>query len=204
MKRFVLVVLAALLVGGCGNFPIPNISAPTEIIASPTIPPTLTETPLPTVTSAPPTEAFFPTAEVTLNPTITPIPTDNLTTTPVTATSGIPTNTPAAVSFPSSVTPTPTNGILTYGTLPPAVPFKSVTLWNRSKVEAYISLQQQDGKQAIIEYPVSGQIAVDVPLGHYIYVAWVGGNKMTGKFSVERYDNLSILLFKDKIVIQNN
>ncbi|MFT3895925.1 MAG: hypothetical protein QM730_30280 [Anaerolineales bacterium] len=115
---------------------------------------------------------------------------------------GVATNTPTAISsFPSSVTPTATNGILTYGTLPPAVPFNTITLWNRSKAEAYISLQQQDGKQAIIEYPVSGQISVDIPLGSYLYVAWVGGNKMTGSFKIDRSDSLTIVLFKDRVVI---
>jgi hypothetical protein len=201
MKRIVIVTLAAALVGACGFIPTPASQAPTAVVESPTTAPTQTDTALPTVTPAPATEQLFPTPDISLNPTITSIPTDNLTTTPITATVGIVTDTPTAVSFPSSVTPTPTNGILTYGTLPPAVPYNTITLWNRSKAEAYISLQQQDGKGAIIEYPVKGQIYVDIPLGSYIYVAWVGGRKMTGSFKIGGGEDVSIVLFKDKIVV---
>jgi len=197
MKKIVLVTLAALLIGGCGFIPTPTIPAPPAIVESPT----QTETALPTVTAVPATETFTSTPDVFLNPTITPPPAENLTTTPATTAVAAVTDTATAVSFPSSVTPTPTNGILTYGTLPPAVPFNTITLWNRSKAEAYISLQQQDGKQAIIEYPVKGQISVDIPLGSYFYVAWVGGNKMTGSFKIDRSDSLSIVLYKDRIVV---
>jgi hypothetical protein len=212
MKRIVLVTLAALLIGGCGFLPTPTVQPPQAIQESPTAPPVETETALPTELSAPTTEAFFPTPDIALNPTITAIPSDlpadALMTTPVTATLeatvtvGALTNTPPPVSFPSSVTPTPTNGILTYGTLPPAVPSTTVKLWNKSKAEAYISLQQQDGKQAIIEYPVKGQVNVDVPLGSYIYVAWVGGKKMTGSFRLGIYDSMTIFLLKGKVVIE--
>jgi len=207
MKKFVLVTLTALLIGGCGFIPTPNSPAAPAIVESPTTAPTQTETALPMVTAfpmvtpVPPTEMFTSTPDVILNPTITPPPPENLTTAPATVTIGAVTDTATAVSFPSSVTPTPTNGILTYGTLPPAVPFNTITLWNRSKVEAYISLQQQDGRQAIIEYPVKGQISVDIPLGSYIYVAWVGGNKMTGSFKIDGSDSLSIVLYKDRIVV---
>jgi hypothetical protein len=205
MKKIVLVTFAALLITGCGLFPTPAVPTEPLILESPTAAPTETQTALPTETPVPVTETFTSTPEPLLNPTITLLPAEDLTAATASATVeavGVPTNTPTAISsFPSSVTPTPTNGILTYGTLPPAVPFNTITLWNRSKVEAYISLQQQDGKQAIIEYPVRGQISVDIPLGSYLYVAWVGGNKMTGSFKIDRSDSLTIVLFKDKIVV---
>lgn len=204
MKKIVLVTLAALLVGACGFIPTPASQGPTAIVESPTTAPTQTETTLPTVTSAPATEVIFPPPDVSLNPTVTSVPTDNLTTTPATAIVGAATDTATAVSFPSSVTPTPTNGILTYGTLPPAVPSNFITLWNRSQSEAYISLQQQDGKEAILEYPVKGRISVDVPLGSYIYVAWVGGKKMTGSFRVGSSDTITIILYKDRIVVDKS
>lgn len=204
MKKVVLVLVLASLLGACGFIPTPSLSAATESVASPTSAPTETETPLPTLTSVPATEPFTSTPETLLNPTITPIPIESLVTAQETATVGAITATPTAVSFPSSVTPTPTNGILTYGTLPPAVPSNIITLWNRSKTEAYISLQQQDGQGAILEYPVRGRVFVDVPLGTYIYVAWVGGKKMTGSFRVGASDDITIILYKDRIVVEKS
>jgi hypothetical protein len=201
MKRIALAFLVAMLIGGCGFFPTPvnptptvdNTSTPTDIPETATV--------LPTETSVPVTETFTPTAEVAFNPTITPA--ENLTTTPVTATSGpiIPTETATVTG--GTATMTPTNGVLTYGTLPPAVPFNTVVLVNKSKEQVYISMQQQDGKEAILEYPVKGQVYVDTPLGQYIYVAWVGGKKMTGKFRVDSSSTLYITIFKDRIVIDH-
>lgn len=205
MKKFVLATLAALLIGACGFLPTPANPTPTGIIESPTTVPTQTDTAQSTETSAPATETFTSTPDVPiLNPTITPIPPENLTTTPATATSGIVTETPTAVSFPSSATPSPTLGVLTYGTLPPAVPYNTIKLVNKAKAEAYISLQQQDGKGAIIEYPVRGQVSVDIPIGQYIYVAWVGGKKMTGSFKMGAFDTVTIFLYKDRIVVEKS
>jgi hypothetical protein len=201
MKKFVLVTLAALLLGACGFIP----ANPTQpvIVESPTVAPTQTDTPLPTETSAPPTETFTSTPDVLLNPTITPIPPENLTT-PATATVVAVIDTTTAVSFPSSATPSPTLGVLTYGTLPPAVPYNTIRMLNKSQAEAYISLQQQDGAEAILEYPVKGQMSVDIPLGQYIYVAWVGGKKMTGSFNIGQFDTVYIFLYKDRIVVEKS
>jgi hypothetical protein len=197
MKKIVLVTLTALLIGGCGILPTPPV-IPTQpvIVESPTTVPTETFTALPTDTAVPATETFTSTADVLLNPTITPFSPENLTTTAATLS-----NTPTPISFPSTTTPSPTLGVLTYGTLPPAVPSKVITLWNKSKAEAYISLQQQEGG-AILEYPVKGQVRVDVPLGQYIYVAWVGGKKMTGSFRLSALDTIRITLYKDRVVIE--
>lgn len=75
---------------------------------------------------------------------------------------------------------------------------------NRSKAQAYISLQvtMPDGRYSIIEYPVYGHVKVKAPIGYYVYVAWVGGNKMTGTFRLTSADSLTILLYKDKVVIK--
>ena len=91
-----------------------------------------------------------------------------------------------------------------YGTLPPAVPSSDIRLINKSKTQAYISLQvtSTDGRYAIIEYPVTGTITVQAPLGSYLYVAWVGGNKMVGNFKLHGNEELSITLYKDKVVIK--
>ena len=137
----------------------------------------------------------------------------DLTATPATGTSEVPT----ATGGPANVTPAGTTtlaagqvtaiwtlAVRTYGTLPPAVPFSQVTLINKSKTEAYISLQvtMSDGKFSIIEYPVEGTIKIQAPVGSYLYVAWVGGNKMVGNFRLRHDDDLSITLFRDRVVIK--
>lgn len=196
MKKTVLIVLATLLINSCGF--IPTSPAPVTNIASPTTIPTETSTVPPTVTIAPATETFTLTPDVfPPTSTFTTVPQDNLTTTVEAVT-----DTPTAVSFPSSVTPTPTNGILTYGTLPPAVPSAEVILRNKSEAEAYISLQNQAKNGAILEYPVVKSISIRAPLGQYFYVAWVGGKKMTGSFELGRKETVTITMFKDRINIQ--
>jgi len=87
---------------------------------------------------------------------------------------GLPANvTPSATLAVGQVTPIWTLAIRTYGTLPPAVPFSYITLINKAKAEAYISLQvtMPDGKYSIIEYPVEGRIKIKAPVGSYLYVA---------------------------------
>lgn len=196
MKKTVLIVLATLLISSCGF--IPTSPAPVANIASPTTIPTETSTVPPTVTLAPATETFTLTPDVfPPTSTFTTVPQENLTTTV-----GAVTDTPTAISFPSSVTPTPTNGILTYGTLPPAVPSAEVILRNKSEAEAYISLQNQAKNGAILEYPVDKSISIRAPLGQYFYVAWVGGKKMTGSFELGRKETVTITMFKDRINIQ--
>ena len=122
-----------------------------------------------------------------------------------TATGAQPTSTSTqTLGAPGAPSLTPTLGILKYGTLPPEVPFNRISLINRSKAQAYISLQvtMPDGRYSIIEYPVYGHVKVKAPIGYYVYVAWVGGNKMTGTFRLTSADSLTILLYKDKVVIK--
>jgi hypothetical protein len=77
-------------------------------------------------------------------------------------------------------------------------------LINKAKTEAYISLHVDlpQGGNTVIEYPVQGTIKIDAPVGFYSYVAWVGGNKMVGNFRLRHDDDLSIVLYKDKVVIK--
>ena len=105
---------------------------------------------------------------------------------------------------PSQVTAIWTLAVRKYGTLPPLVPFSQVTLINKAKTEAYISLHVDlpQGGNTVIEYPVEGRIKIDAPVGFYSYVAWVGGNKMVGNFRLHHNDDLSITLYKDKVVIK--
>jgi hypothetical protein len=160
-----------------------------------------------TDTSAPPTES--PAASPTETATTSPIP--NLTTTFATATEfavtpGQNTATLAVADVGAgTTTSTSTPSHLTYGTLPPENrPFSEVTLFNRSHAEAYISLQtsSRDFGPTIIEYYVERMITIRAPVGYYLYVAWVGGNKMVGNFRLEENDDLLITLFADRVTIR--
>lgn len=170
----------------------------TATLASPTLPATDTPTPVLAVTDT-------PTVAVTATPSI------DLSATAITATGGfgtatnIPGNaTPSPTLVPGQVTPIWTLAIRTYGTLPPAVPFSIITLVNKAKAEAYISLQvtMPDGKYSILEYPVEGRVKVQAPVGSYLYVAWVGGRKMVGEFKLGHDDGMTITLYKDRVSIQ--
>ena len=219
MKKFtVITLLCVVMLTACSPnllAPAVNTNAPTvdvagtvnsiqqtanaqTLTAQPSLTPTIPATETFTVTPAEPSA----TPVVNVN-TDTPIP--NLTTTPATATSG-PVN-PAATFTPTlvpgQVTASPTNGIMTYGTLPPANrPYVGATLINKSQREAYISLQVvTDQGYTIIEYPVKTVVKVKIPTGDYTYVAWVGGRQMVGYFKVSKGNDVTITIFKDKIVI---
>lgn len=218
MKKTVVVLglSLALWLGACsqlpGFTPTPGTApTPTVDLFKTAVAQTLTA--LPTLVTAPVTDtAVIPIASPTLPATDTPAasstPPTEQTTTPAIATS-----TPTPV--PANVTATPTLvtgqvtaiwtlAVRTYGTLPPLVPFSHITLVNKAKTEAYISLHVDlpEGGNTVIEYPVERSIKIEAPIGFYSYVAWVGGNKMVGNFKLHHGDDLSITLYKDKIVIK--
>jgi hypothetical protein len=115
------------------------------------------------------------------------------------------TSTAVPATFPAgSATTTRTPAVLTYGTLPPAVPFARITLVNRAKTQAYISLQvvTAEGGPTIMEYPVHGRIKIEAPVGQYLYVAWIGGRKMVGEFRLHQEDDLELLLYRDRIEVK--
>ena len=157
------------------------------------------------------TATASPVLAITDTPTVTPTQIIDLSATSVTGTSSVPTatslpanGTPTATLVAGQVTPVWTLAVRTYGTLPPAVPFSNITLVNKAKTEAYISLQvtMADGKYSIIEYPVEGRITIKAPVGSYLYVTWVGGRKMVGEFRLRNNDDLTITLFRDRVAIQ--
>jgi hypothetical protein len=177
------------------------------LTAQPTLPVVTDTATLPVVVESPTT---LPTdTQVVIPAQTSTFPASNLTTTPVTATGG-PTATGLAIGTSTAtlasnqLTASPTLGIRTYGTLPPEVPFATVVLINKAKVEAYISLQvtMPDGKYSIIEYPVEGTIKIKAPIGQYLYVAWVGGNKMVGNFRLHDNEDAVITLYKDRVTIK--
>ena len=77
-------------------------------------------------------------------------------------------------------------------------------LVNKSKVQAYISLQLCDTEAAgaILEYPVQSTLKIKAPIGTYIYVVWVGGKKLTGTLKVNNADDLRIIIYKDEVLIR--
>lgn len=221
MNRMVLAATVLLIIGACvlptNLIPI-STAQPTvdvlaltqaSILANPTQTATAQATVSPVVamdtatgTSAPPTASPLPSETAT--PETSPAP--NLTTTPATATEFAldTTSMTATLAVPGSITVTPTPGVLTYGTLPPLVPFSQITLVNRSRTQTYISLQVTtvEGGPTILEYPVRGRIEVKAPIGYYLYVAWVGGNQMVGNFRLNEDEDLTITLYRDRVEIK--
>lgn len=216
MKRILVLTLVAVLASACSVFQPPPAAAPAPAVdAQATIDSvvqtaaaqTMAAQPSPTI--APATESPTPVVELSPTPVVTETPSSspvpNLTTTPATATSG-PASSPIAsttATQPAGPTVTPTLGILKYGTLPPAVPSAQITIINKSKTQAYISLQNDPPRQiAILEYPVPKRVKIRAPLGYYDYVVWVGGRKIIGEFTLNEGDELTITIYKDKVTVQ--
>ncbi len=216
MKRITVAIIVMLLLAACSALPsIPSVTNPTANVdvagtsqANLQLSVAQTLTAQPTLTSAPVTDtATLPITSPTLSVTDTPLPTDpllpNLTTTPATATSGPANLTATPTLAAGQVTATWTLAVRKYGTLPPQVPFSHITLINKAKAEAYISLHVDlNGSNTVIEYPVKGTILIQAPLGFYRYVAWVGGRQMIGEFKLHSGDDLTITLYKDRIEIK--
>ena len=228
MKRKVVVLglIFALLLGACsqlpgftptpGTGPTVNSGETSAALFNTAVAQTLTAQPSFTPTTVPVTNTLVipvasPTLPATDTPVATPTPLTDLTSMAATATSSVSTATlppsnPAAspTLVTGQVTAIWTLAVRTYGTLPPLVPFSHITLVNKAKTEAYISLHVDipGGGNTVIEYPVKGTIKIEAPVGFYSYVAWVGGNKMVGNFKLHHGDDLSITLYKDKVVIK--
>ena len=217
MNKFtVLALVCAIALGAC--LPAPVSTNPTAVvdiagtvnaIATTANAQTLAAQPSPTVAPVLDT-ATPPVVDTSATPSNTAVvntdtPQPNLTTTPATATSG--TENPVFTFTPTTVpglpSLTPTLGVLTYGTLPPANrPYTNITLINKAKRQAYISLQVvTDQGYTIIEHPVKGSIKVKIPAGSYTYVVWVGGVQIVGYFHVSANDEPTLTIFKDKVTI---
>jgi len=200
---------------GTGEAPQVNIEETAAAMAGTMAVQTIAALPTPTVVVPSRVVAVSPTATVPtiINPNI--MVTTTMLTLSAATTTVIRTTTPSPVSAATQTqTPIPGNGLVTptvtspltyYGTLPPQVPYGFITLSNKSKVEANISLQctTTDGYTTILEYSgIKGTIDFHAPTGKYTYVAWVGGNKMTGDFRLNRRQELVITLYKDKVSIK--
>ena len=195
-----------------GEAPQVNIQETAAAMAGTMAVQTIAALPTPTLVAPSKVVALSPTPTVsaTVRPDIsatTTMPTSSTTATVVTSTATtIPPNTPTQTPTLNSglATPTVTLHVRFYGTLPPNLPYGFVTLSNKSKAEAYISLQctTTDGYTTIMEYPVKGTFDVKVPAGRYRYVTWVGGKEMTGIFNLSKRQELIITLYKDKVSIR--
>jgi len=214
MKKLTIFALVCVIaLGACQAAPVPPNSAPTvdvagtiSSISNTSIAQTFEAQPSPTLVPVILDTATAPIPDASATNTAvvnTDTPQANLTTTPATATSGpadsASTATPTTVS--GAPTLTPTLGVLTYGTLPPANrPYTSIILVNKSKSEAYVSLQVvTDQGYTIIEYPVKGTIKVSIPTGSYTYVVWVGGRQFVGYFNVSKGSEPTLTIYKDKV-----
>ncbi len=171
-----------------------------------------TDTALPSETPVivtPTLTATQPTPTETINPVLLTLTATLLAGTP-TAGTAIAGSESAASSTPSATTVASTGPItgspepLFYGTLPPNLPYGTVELFNRSLVEVYISLRcvTKDGYVTIIEYPVKKQVTASAPAGKYTYVAWVGGQKFQGSFSLNKDGFITITFFNDKVNVK--
>ena len=225
MKKtaFHLGLIFAFLLGACsqipgltptpGTGPTVDSAATSDALFKTAVAQTLSAQP--SATSAPLTDTA--TASPVLPPTETPTATQG-TTTPVDLTATLATGTnevPTATGGPANVTATATLAagqvtaiwtlaIRLYGTQAPDVPFSQVNLINKAETEAYISLHVDlpQGGNTVIEYPVEGRINIDAPVGFYRYVAWVGGRKMVGSFRLHQDEEISITLYRDRVVIK--
>jgi len=224
MKKFtVFALLCSLALGACQAInaptnPAPNVDSQGTVNAMIQTANAQTLTAQPSPTTVPPTLTFTPVlAEA--SPTTVPLFTDTsvpnltaavatLTAPSVTATGGVtPTGTVAtstATLAAGQVTASPTLGIRTYGTLPPLNrPFTQATIYNRSKAEAYISLQiETDQGYTIIEYPVVKRVRIKIPTGNYTYVVWVGGRQFVGYFHASGLTEPVITIYRDKIIVK--
>lgn len=163
------------------------------------------DTPVVTTATSTPTQAKSTSTE-TQNPLLLTL-TATLgtgTVTPGSPTPGTPGALTATPTSALSATPTETLHPQHYGTMPPNLPFGEITLINKSKAEVYISLQctTKDGYVTIIEYPVGGRLEINAPAGKYVYVAWVGGNKLIGTFGLDKSQDLTLTIFKDRVEIR--
>jgi len=167
-------------------------SLPSPTLAPSNTPVVITATSAPTQTAVPPTL----TLTVTQSPTLPAL----------TATLGIGTPSVTATLYSvSNAAPTETAHYQYYGTMPPNIAYGQIALSNRSKADAYISLQctTPEGYVTIIEYPVGGSmIGTRAPAGNYVYVAWVGGQKFTGSFKLEKSGDRLIRMYKDRVEVK--
>lgn len=224
-KLFFLVTALCLTLSAClpaplqpqATSPAPNLEATAAIYSQQTLQALPTQTQVPSMTPVVMAPTDTPTQA-------TPTGTDNpilltLTATlgtgtvtaeealgaPTVTITGALTTTPSITPNPAfSSTPAGTAHPQHYGTMPPNLPYGEITLINKSKADVYISLQctTKDGYFTVIEYPVKSIVTTRAPAGKYVYVVWVGGRQIVGNFSLDKSQDLTINIYKDRVGIK--
>lgn len=157
---------------------------------------TSTSAPSDTATSAPPTDgSVSATSSLTLTvagPTATP-----------SATSSPTASATATLSGTVTVTLTFTPGVLTYGTIPPEVPYGYVTLKNLSNDMVYISFRcaMTNGLTSLLEYPVYSVVKEKLPTGTCQWTAFVKNQEFKGELHVKKFEEYTFTFKPKKVTI---
>ena len=224
MKRILFLSIAlSLMVGAClpalpqsQENPTPisetDLQATAAVLSQQTLQALPTDTSAPSETPVvvtPSLTATQPTPTETVNPVLLTLTATLLAGTPtlgtetaVTGTVQSATETVFANASATQGTPLP----LSYGTLPPNLPYGTIDLFNKSHVEVYISLRcvTKDGYVTILEYPVKQNFKVSAPAGRYTYIAWVGGRQFDGSFTMDNDGFVTITFFKERVNVKKD
>lgn len=224
MKRILFLSIAlSLMVGAClpalpqsQENPTPisetDLQATAAVLSQQTLQALPTDTSAPSKTPVvvtPSLTATQPTPTETVNPVLLTLTATLLAGTPtlgtetaITGTVQSATETVLANASATQGTPLP----LSYGTLPPNLPYGTIDLFNKSHVEVYISLRcvTKDGYVTILEYPVKQNFKVSAPAGRYTYIAWVGGRQFDGSFTMDNDGFVTITFFKERVNVKKD
>lgn len=152
-----------------------------------------TETSTATVEAAASAVSATPTFTVTAaGPTATPSPTASATASATATFSG---------TFTATFTFTP--GVLTYGTIPPEVPYGYVTLRNLSNDMAYVAFRcaMTNGLTSLLEYPVYSVVKEKLPTGVCQWTAFVKKQEFKGELHVKKFEEYTFTLKPKKVSV---
>ncbi len=87
--------------------------------------------------------------------------------------------------------------------LPPGTDYGTLHLENRSNRRLDITLYctTPQGYQTVLDYSNVYSLNVRAPLGNYSFVAYVGGVKFTGSFSMLTSQKLTLTIYRDRVAI---
>ena len=137
-----------------------------------------------------------PVLEATLPPTQTPSPTLEILPTQMLFT--------PTITFTPVPSPTSTPGIFNIDDLPEDLPSALLKLEDKAKGGVSLTLYLTTvphGYQTILYYDFTGTLLETVPQGNFTYVAYVGGAKFVGYFSLTLPYKLTMTFYKDRVAI---
>lgn len=158
------------------------------------IPPSDTSTSVPSETS---------TATVTADGTMSETPTLTVTTEGPTATPSATVSATATFSGTVTATFTFTPGVLTYGTIPPEVPYGYVTLKNLTNDMVYIAFRcaMTNGLTSLLEYPVYSVVKEKLPTGSCQWTAFVKNQEFKGELRVKKFEEYTLTFKPNKVIV---